>query len=156
MPKHQKNKRSNKRRQSNNQRKNKKQSGGVYDKNAGLFSGPQATGPWGSIKVEPTTHNYINNNLKSANPPPQALTQYQGTDRAGNNTQEMSGVVDYTNNQGMNVGPYKLKAVSGGGNRAKRNKSKKHVKSKKNKKQKKNGKNSKNKTLKRRMFRIIG
>ncbi len=110
MPKHQKSKRSNKRRQS------KKQSGGVYDKNAGIFSGEQATGPWGSIKVEPTTTNYINNNLKSADPPLQALTQYPGTDRGGNNTQEMTGVVDYTNNQGMNIGPYQMKAISGGGN----------------------------------------
>jgi hypothetical protein len=147
MPKHKKSKRSNKRRQY------KKQSGGVYNKNAGLFSGEQATGPWGSIKVEPTTTNYINNNLKSANPPPQALTQYQGTDRGGNNTQEMPGVVDYTNNKDVNVGPFQMKTVSGGGSR----KIKINNSSKKNKNQKKNGKYSKNNTtLKRRMFRIIG
>jgi len=127
---------------------NKKLCGGsLYENNAGLFGGEQATGPWASIKVEPTTTNYINNNLKSAEPPPQAPTQYQGTNRLGNNTQEMLGVSDYVNNQGINIGPFKMKAVGGG--HKKRNEP--------SKKKKKQNKNKKNKTtLKKRMFRIIG
>lgn len=61
-------------------------------KNGGLFSGPEATGPWGAIPVVPTTTNYIHHNLRSANPPPGAVYHYPGTNRMGNNYIPMPGV----------------------------------------------------------------
>lgn len=141
----------------NKQKKSKtqrtKQKGGVYEHNAGLYGDEQSTGEWASIKVEPSTDNYINNNLKSANPPPQATTQYQGTNRPGNNTQTMEGVVNYTNDQTINTGSFNIKAISGGA----QNKKAQSKKAQSKKHKQKNNKNQKAKiTLKRRMFKIIG
>ena len=86
-----------------------------HDLNGGIYSGEQAKGPWGHIPVIPTTTNYIYNNLKSAEPPPGALTSYPGTDRMGNNYQAMPGIQPYTNS---NYGPFKancsLSVMNGG------------------------------------------
>ena len=64
-------------------------------KNGGLYSGEQSNKPWASIPVTPTATNYINNNLKSANPPPGATKQYVGTNRFGNNYVPTPGVKWY-------------------------------------------------------------
>ena len=53
--------------------------------NGGVYGGPQATGPWANIPIEPEMHVYIAN-LASAQPPPGALNQMVGTNRLGNNT----------------------------------------------------------------------
>ena len=81
--------------------------------NGGLYSGEAAKGPWGSIPVTPTTSNYINNNLKSANPPPGATEQYPGNPRLGNNHQGMNGVKWYSDTLESNQGPFALKCTGG-------------------------------------------
>ena len=62
--------------------------------NGGLYTGePFAkNAPWGNIHIPPTTHHYINEGLRSANPPPGAITQYPHYVRPGNNWQEMRGI----------------------------------------------------------------
>ena len=79
--------------------------------NGGLFSGPQAMGPYASIYVTPTTTNLINKNLASANPPPGAMNQYPGTNRLGNNYIPMPGVFWYNDTHPVNRGPYAIKVV---------------------------------------------
>ena len=76
--------------------------------NAGLYSGPAFNGPWGNIPIIPTTTNLIHYNLRSANPPPGAITQYPGTNRLGNNYIAMPGVYWYTSNKKC---PYKIKVT---------------------------------------------
>ena len=76
--------------------------------NAGLYTGPAFSGPWGNIPVTPTTTNMIHNNLQSANPPPGATSQYPGTDRSGNNYIAMPGISWYTSNDKC---PYKIKVT---------------------------------------------
>lgn len=77
--------------------------------NAGLYSGPAFSGPWGNIPVTPTTANMIHNNLRSANPPPGATTQYPGTNRSGNSYTAMPGVSWYTSTD--TKCPYKIKVT---------------------------------------------
>jgi len=78
-------------------------------KNGGLFSGPEATGPWGAIPVTPTTTNYIHHALRSANPPPGAVYHYPGTNRTGNNYVPMPGV-HWLNDPEVNMdGKYHMK-----------------------------------------------
>ena len=79
--------------------------------NGGLFGGPQAMGPYASIHVIPTATNMINNNLRSANPPPGATEQYPGTNRDGNNYVPMPGVFWYNDTHPVNKGPYAIKVV---------------------------------------------
>tara|TARA_Y100000385_G_scaffold291025_1_gene366767 strand:- start:45 stop:2879 length:2835 start_codon:yes stop_codon:yes gene_type:complete len=79
------------------------QKGGV------LISEP-CSGPHCAIPVEPTTSNMINNNLKSANPPLDAFTQYPGTNRLGNNTDSMPGISDYVGTP-LNHGPFNIKCT---------------------------------------------
>jgi len=64
-------------------------------RHGGLYSGPESKNPWNSIPVTPTMTNYIQNNLRSANPPPGATEQYVGTSRLGNNYAPMPGVYWY-------------------------------------------------------------
>ena len=61
-------------------------------RHGGLFSGPESNNPWNSIPVTPTMTNYIQNNLRSAHPPPGATEQYIGTNRLGNNYSSKPGV----------------------------------------------------------------
>lgn len=63
--------------------------------NGGLYSGePFAKGaPWGNVPVVPDAGYMIHYNLRSANPPTEALYQYPGYDRPGNNKANMIGVV---------------------------------------------------------------
>lgn len=79
-------------------------------KKIGGASISKCNGPWCSIPVKPNVSNMINNNLKSANPPPGALTQYPGTDRLGNNTMLMPGVKSYIGTD-LNNGPFNIKCT---------------------------------------------
>ena len=107
--------------------------------NGGLYTGAPGNGPWSAIPITPTTDNMINNNLKSANPPPSATNQYPLNIKPGNNFQGNTDLSWYTNN-GLNKGPFKLQ-VQSGGKKNKKNKSKKINKKKINKKSKMNKKN---------------
>jgi hypothetical protein len=68
--------------------------------NGGIFGGPQSNKPWANIPVVPTMTNLIHNNLRSANPPPGATTQYINGNRLGNNIAPMPMVYWY-GQQGM-------------------------------------------------------
>lgn len=62
--------------------------------NGGLYTGePFAKGaPWANVPVIPDVDYMTNVNLKSANPPQQALYQYPGNTRPGNNFQANTGL----------------------------------------------------------------
>ena len=79
-------------------------------KNGGLYGGEQSTRPWAAIPVVPTATNYIYKNLRSANPPPGATSQYVSLDRFGNNYSPMPEVKWY-NPASPNNGLYKIKGV---------------------------------------------
>lgn len=121
--------------------------------NAGLYTGVPFSGPWGNVPVAPTTTNYINNNLNSANPPPGGNISYPGTNRLGNNYQAMPGVNDYQSSRQVNWGPYKINCTKGNALVGGRKKSLRKLK----KKQKKTSNHLKNKkkTLRRRMMGIF-
>jgi len=104
--------------------------------NGGLYTGAPAKGPWAPIPVTPTSTNMIMKNLKSANPPPGAMSQYVGTNRLGNNYTAMPGVNWYSNKGSVNKGPFAIKCVGGkrNKNRKSKNKSKKKNKKSYNKK----------------------
>lgn len=78
-------------------------------RHGGLFSGPPSNNPWNSIPVTPTMTNYIQNNLRSANPPPGATQQYIGSNRLGNNYVSMPGV--YWHNPENMKGMYAIKST---------------------------------------------
>lgn len=67
--------------------------------NGGLYTGePFAKdAPWGNVPVIPDTDYMTHVNLRSARPPIQALFQYPGNTRPGNNYQENIGHVPYEN-----------------------------------------------------------
>lgn len=65
--------------------------------NGGLYTGePFQTGaPWANVPVIPSS-DYMNHvNLRSANPPIQALFQFPGNTRPGNNTQTNPGHIPH-------------------------------------------------------------
>jgi hypothetical protein len=67
------------------------------------------------VPVTPDVDVYINQNLRSANPPPGATTQYPGNIRPGNNWQGMPGVVAYDpalGNMQVNVPDADVKGVT--------------------------------------------
>ena len=68
--------------------------------NGGLYGGAPFAGPWGNVQVTPDVDYMISQNLKSANPPPHATTQYPGNVRPGNNMQQMPGVAVYDPSSG--------------------------------------------------------
>ena len=80
-------------------------------KNAGLYSGPQMTGPDAPIPVTPTATNLVYNNLRSANPPPGAIQQAVGTDRLGNNFTPKPEVMWYNPDTKEHHGKYKMMGV---------------------------------------------
>ena len=65
--------------------------------NGGLFTGEPflAGAPWGNVPVVPDVDYMTNVNLRSANPPVQALFQYPGNTRPGNNFQANTGLKPY-------------------------------------------------------------
>lgn len=79
--------------------------------NGGLYGGPVCLKPWMPIPVTPTTTNLIQNNLRSANPPPGATEQYVGTNRKGNNYVGMPGVYWYNKTSSLNYGPFNIKGT---------------------------------------------
>lgn len=79
--------------------------------NGGLYGGPQTEREWGSVAVTPTSTNYIYNNLRSANPPPGATTQYVSGDRFGNNYSPMPEVKWYNPTSQNLDGMFHLKGV---------------------------------------------
>lgn len=62
--------------------------------NGGLYTGePFAKdAPWANVPVIPDVTYMVHHNLRSANPPPQALVHYPGTVRPGNNEPLYEGV----------------------------------------------------------------
>jgi hypothetical protein len=64
--------------------------------NGGLYTGATflKDAPWANVPYIPDADWMTNEGLRSANPPPEALTQYQGGFRPGNNYQQMPGVSD--------------------------------------------------------------
>lgn len=66
------------------------------DLNGGLYTGkpfiPKA--PWANVPVIPDASYMIHHNLRSAQPPAEALFHYPGHDRPGNNHVLMHGVQD--------------------------------------------------------------
>lgn len=77
-------------------------------KNGGLYGGPQVNHPWMPQPVIPTETNLIMNNLKSANPPPGATSQFVSTLRYGNNYVSMPNVYKFNEADDFNCGPYNL------------------------------------------------
>lgn len=76
-------------------------------RHGGLYSGPPSNNPWNSIPVTATMTNMIQNNLRSANPPPGATEQYIGTERLGNNHVPMPGT--YWHNPVEQQGQFNIK-----------------------------------------------
>ena len=73
----------------------------------GLYSAPPSNNPWNSIAVTATMTNYIQNNLRSANPPPGATEQYIQSNRLGNSYGPQPGVY-YFNPNGPMQGKYNI------------------------------------------------
>lgn len=71
--------------------------------NGGLYTGePFIPGaPWANVPVIPDADFMTNVNLRSANPPPQALYQYPGNVRPGNNFQANTGLQKYQGSPGF-------------------------------------------------------
>lgn len=78
----------------------------------GIYTGPQAYGPWGVIPVTPTTSNIIHNNLDSASPPPGGNIQYPGTNHLGNNYSSYPGIEWYNDTTSFNPGPFRIKGTT--------------------------------------------
>jgi len=85
-------------------------------RHGGLFSGEETKNPWNAIPVTPTMTNYIQNNLRSANPPPGATEQYVGGERLGNNYAPMPGTYWYNPTDHMN-GKFRMKVTKSCNNR---------------------------------------
>ena len=68
--------------------------------NGGLYTGEAflKDAPWGNVPITPSTDVYIHQNLRSANPPKQAILQYPHNIRLGNNHQDMRGIKRYNPN----------------------------------------------------------
>ena len=62
--------------------------------NGGLYTGEsfKPNAPWGNVPVIPDASYMIHHNLRSANPPPEALFHYPGTVRPGNNEPVYNGI----------------------------------------------------------------
>jgi hypothetical protein len=71
--------------------------------NGGLFTGePFLEGaPWANVPVIPDVDFMTNVNLRSANPPTEALFQYPGNTRPGNNFNQNTGLQGYKGRHGF-------------------------------------------------------
>ena len=83
--------------------------------NGAVTIGEACIGAHCSIPVTPQVSNMINNNLRSANPPPGAIINYPGTVRLGNNSFNMPGVQDYVGTE-TNPGPFEIQCGAGSTN----------------------------------------
>jgi len=81
--------------------------------NGGLFTGePFLEGaPWANVHVIPDVDYMTNINLRTANPPPQALFQYPGNVRPGNNFQKNTGLSLYQGSPGFDA-PYNFSCLA--------------------------------------------
>jgi hypothetical protein len=81
--------------------------------NGGLFTGApfKPNAPWANVPVVPDVDYMTNVNLRSANPPPQALYQYPGNTRPGNNYQANSGLKPYEGDRGFEGIPYNFSCI---------------------------------------------
>jgi hypothetical protein len=73
----------------------------------GLYNATPSNNPWNSIPVTATMTNYIQNNLRSANPPPGATEQYIQSNRLGNSYGPQPGVYRF-NPSGPMKGKYNM------------------------------------------------
>lgn len=80
--------------------------------NGAVTVGEACVGAHCSIPVTPTVANYVNKNLMSASPPPQGNVMYPGTNRLGNNSQNMPGISDYVGTA-LNHGPFNIQCAGG-------------------------------------------
>lgn len=80
--------------------------------NGGVTVGEACVGAHCSIPVTPTVANYVNKNLMSASPAPKGNVMYPGTNRLGNNSQNMPGISDYVGTA-LNHGPFKIQCAGG-------------------------------------------
>lgn len=71
--------------------------------NGGLYTGEsfKKNAPWANVPVIPDVGYMTNVNLRTANPPLDALTQYPGNNRPGNNEQFMPGVNVCSDKEGL-------------------------------------------------------
>ena len=81
-------------------------------KNGGIYGGPENNAPWMPSKAPATTTYFMQKLLLSANPPPNANTQYPGGgNRLGNNYTAMPGIYwynSYSNPNNKNVHNFKV------------------------------------------------
>lgn len=77
--------------------------------NGGLYTGQpfQKGAPWANVPVIPDAGYMTHYNLRSANPPTDALFQYPGSIRPGNNWQPMEGLSAYSAHHSMFCTPCK-------------------------------------------------
>ena len=78
--------------------------------NGGVTIGEECDGPHCSIPVVPTSQYYIAQNLKSANPPPNATTHFPSTHRLGNNSDVNPYISNYQGTK-LNYGPFNISVV---------------------------------------------
>jgi len=76
--------------------------------NGAVTIGAPCKGPHCAIPVPPTSAYMTNVNLRSANPPPGALTQFASTHRLGNNSDLNVGIGKYVNGTAQNPGPFNI------------------------------------------------
>lgn len=76
--------------------------------NSGITIGQKCVGVHCAIPVPPTAMYMTNVNLRSANPPPGALTQFASSYRPGNNSDVNVGIGKYTNDSSRNHGPFNI------------------------------------------------
>lgn len=81
--------------------------------NGGLYTGErfEKGAPWANVPVIADVDYMTHVNLRSANPPPQALYQYPGNVRPGNNYQANSGLQQYKGDRGFEGKPYNFSCI---------------------------------------------
>lgn len=81
--------------------------------NGGLYTGePFLEGaPWANIPVTPDVDYMTNVNLRSAEPPVQALYQYPGNTRPGNNYQANTGLIPFKGDRGFENATYNFSCI---------------------------------------------
>tara|TARA_Y100000991_G_C21946479_1_gene337679 strand:- start:475 stop:897 length:423 start_codon:yes stop_codon:yes gene_type:complete len=75
--------------------------------NGGVTIGEKCSGAHCSIPVTPTSGYMVYNNLRSANPPKEALYHYPSTYRLGNNSDINPNIAKYTGTR-LNPGPFNI------------------------------------------------
>lgn len=81
--------------------------------NGGLYTGVpfEKNAPWANVPVIADADYMTHINLRSANPPPQALYQYPGNTRPGNNFQLNTGLKKYEGDRGFEGKPYNFSCI---------------------------------------------